>query len=111
MYDLINTLHWNLRTEKDDTNNKIYYWNYDYFKKAVEYYPRLVEPQKVSYDTYLDRFIKYDTVQNYFIFCSQKQSEVISKDQLLRYLLHDIKENQNLVEDYINSILQIAESV
>ena len=111
MYDLINTLHWNLLTEKDDTNNKIYYWNYDYFKKAVEYYPRLVEPQKVSYDTYLDRFIKYDTVQNYFIFCSQKQSEVISKDQLLRYLLHDIKENQNLVEDYINSILQIAESV
>lgn len=110
MYELINTLHWNLCIKKDNLDNKIYNWDYKYFKDAVEY-PYLVEPHKATYDKYLDRFIKYDTVQNYFIFCSQKQSEAISKDQLLRYLLHDINKNQNLVEDYINSILQIVESI
>lgn len=111
MHELINTLHWNLCIKKDDLDIKICNWDYEYFKKAVENYPRLIEPQKTKYDKYLDRFIKYDTVQKYFIFYSQKQSEVISKDQLLHYLLHNINKNQNLVEDYINSILQIAESI
>ena len=104
IYELFNILHWNISESYLPSRE------YSCDNETIKYYAE--NNQIKNLHEYLDKFISYDIIQKYFIFNSIKYFDILSVDQLIKYLTRNIrKKYKNLIEDYVNSILQIAESI
>lgn len=103
IHERFNILHWDI--------NETYLSSSKYSYKDQKVKDFVENNQITKLHKYLNKFISYDIVQKYFIFNSTKYFDILSANQLIKFLTNNIEINQYLIEDYVNSILQIAESI